>query len=51
MRVWMDVSYCRRLLASLLTSLLGCGGRATWLLLLTAEAAPGNAEAPQVTLS
>jgi len=35
-----SVLCCRRLLASLLTSLLGSGWRATWLLLLAAEAAP-----------
>lgn len=41
-----NVSCCRPLLANLLTSLLGCEGRATWLLLLTSEAAPRDAEAP-----
>jgi len=45
------VSCCRRLLVSLLTSLLGCCGRVTWLLLLTAEAAPVMLRTPQVTLS
>jgi len=45
------VSCCRRLLASLLTSLLDCGGRATWLLLLISEAAAVVLRPPQVTLS
>jgi len=49
-----SVSCCRHLLASLLTSLLGYGGRLSWLLklLLTAEAAGRDAEAPtQVRLA
>jgi len=47
-----SVSCCRRLLASLLMSLLGCGGRVTWLLLLlTAEAARVVLRPQQVTLS
>jgi len=33
-RCWSAISCCRRLLATLLTSLLGCGGHVTLLLLL-----------------
>jgi len=45
----MSVSCCRRLLASLLTSLLGYGVRSSWLLLLlAAEAAPVMLRPPQV---